>query len=157
MNSLYLEVTGNKNIIERHKFMNELEHYLYVTPKHKHSNIPEKYNQIVKSNLFPDLNSIANDIWNGNNTNNIIDCRRIPYLNKCNLVGIEFLSFEKYMNMMYNLRNGNEKENDIMIGGNKYNKFKLHIYKNYLKQLYVNTKINKYKKYYKFIKRSLKN
>jgi hypothetical protein len=55
MNLLYKDVTSN--LTERKKFMNTLEHYMYVTPVNKHSKIPNEYiNEIkINDNFFPKI------------------------------------------------------------------------------------------------------
>lgn len=101
------------NIVPNSKYMNKLEHYIYVTPKNKLI-LPPKYQSVIDSDkTFIDLNKIVDKLWYGNdgdNDNNIfdcskiIDCRRIVYLNKCNLSEIVYKNFNEYMESMYLLR-----------------------------------------------------
>lgn len=108
MNKLYYEVSKDeKYIIDRMNYMNSLEHYLYVTPMNRHRDIPDKYIDMIKNNtdIFTDLNITVNDLWSNKNTKQIIDCRRIPYLNKCNLLSIKTVKYNEYMKLMYMYRN----------------------------------------------------
>jgi len=169
MNTLYKEVTSDS--VKRNKFMNTLEHYLYVTPVNKHSKVPEEYLNEIKNNneFFPNLDNIVEQIWDGINTNQVIDCKRILYLNKCNLTGIKFISFNKYMSVMEKYRNESdvptilppvhlERRFNATGGGDVefYNKSNLSYYKDYFKQLYLSTKTQEYKKYYKTLKNIIK-
>lgn len=127
MDELYDNISiDKKNIVPRNKFMNSLEHYLYVTPKNKFLNVPKKYDDIISQNnlFFADLDLIVTQIWNGENISNIIDCRRIPYLNKCNLIGVQTVQFNDFMELMIPLRNENDtlktkQSRDIKIIFNK--------------------------------------
>lgn len=110
MNSLYNEVTSSKlYIVPRNQFMNKLEHYLYVTPYpyNKHNNdLPEKYKKFVEENkdIFPDLSIISDQIWNNTDNSHLIDCKRISYVNKCNLLCVRFVSFDEFMSRLLCLR-----------------------------------------------------
>jgi hypothetical protein len=117
----------------------------------------------------------------------VIDCKRILYLNKCNLTGIKFVSFHEYMAKMEkyrkdvdipiiippvhlerdidpNMNGGGNSRNTLIresgYSGNAtefYNKTNLSYYKDYFKQLYLSTKTQEYKKYYKTLKNALLN
>jgi 5'-3' exonuclease len=153
MNELFTEVTSdNRFIVPKDGFMTKLEHYIYVTPKNKQKDVPHIYDDIINNiNMFPDLNSIVDDIWSGNNTNNIIDCRRIPYFNKCNLLTVPFVKFNEFMKLVIPLRDDNHNLTKIL----SYTKNELKYYKNYYKHLYIATNACMYKKYYKSIKTKL--
>lgn len=116
MNSLFEEVTNNKKYIyERKDFMNKLEHYLYVTPLNRLEELPDKYDLFVKNNkeLFPDLDEIANKIWLSDNNSDIIDCKRISFINKCNLTSIKFIKFNEFMDKIKILRGETETTEQI--------------------------------------------
>ena len=111
MNSLYNDVALNDEyFVTRDKFMNKLEHYLYVTPYENHVELPEKYKSFVENNrdLFPNLTNIAHQIWSNNDNSNLIDCRRVSYVNKCNLLCIKFISFDEYMKRISHLRESDD-------------------------------------------------
>lgn len=111
MNSLYNDVTINPIYIhERHLFMNKIEHYIYVTPSKKLENLPERYVKFIGDNkdFFCDLDMIAEKIWTSEDNSDVIDCKRISFLNKCNLLTVKFVKFEDYMNKILSLREQNE-------------------------------------------------
>lgn len=98
------------------EFMNKLEHYLYITPKHNyHHNIPDVYKAFTVEHikLFPDLNNMAEQLWSGSSNDKIIDCQRIQHLNKCNLIGLPFVTFDEYMEKIKELRNQDEFNKQI--------------------------------------------
>jgi hypothetical protein len=152
--------------------MNKLEHYIYVNSKSKltskSTSVPERYLSIINSDdeIFPDLDIIVENLWNGTNTENIIDCRRVAYLNKCNLVGLKMIKFDDYMVLMMPLRKIGDDPTPVellkitydsssaMYGGNSD---KLIYYINYFKHLYLKTNDDEYKKYYKSFKKALTN
>jgi hypothetical protein len=86
--------------------MNKIEHYIYVTPLKLLQNLPEKYINFIKENndFFCDLDDIAEKIWSSKDNSDVIDCKRIPYLNKCNLMSIKFVKLEHFMNKIIKLR-----------------------------------------------------
>jgi hypothetical protein len=71
--------------------------------------IPDKYKQFIEDNkdFFPDLDAIANKIWESTDNSDVIDCKRISFLSKCNLLSVKFVNFEEYMKKIFLLR---EKE-----------------------------------------------
>lgn len=109
-NKLYNEVVRDKNYIIPYKnFMNPLEHYLYVSPvadKIDKLDISHKYKDLIKSHkdIFIDLDLISDKIWSGYDNKKMIDCRRITFLNKCNLIGLNLISYHDYMNLLTPLR-----------------------------------------------------
>lgn len=108
LNSMYASVTSSTaNIVLRDEFMSTLEHYLYVTPKNKHHDVPEKYKEIIDKNpdIFPDLDKISHQIWSDENNSSVIECKRVPYISKCNLLGINFVLYSQYMNKMRPVEN----------------------------------------------------
>lgn len=113
LNKLYDEVTINtKYIYGREMFMNKLEHYMYVTPMSRMIDIPDKYKQFIEDNkdFFPDLDAIANKIWESTDNSDVIDCKRISFLSKCNLLSVKFVNFEEYMKKIFLLRENEENE-----------------------------------------------
>ena len=116
MNSLYDEVTiSQKYILPRQSFMNKIEHYLYVTPVSTKSDVPDKYKQFIEANpdFFPDLSRLAETIWINDDNSLIIDCRRVSFLNKCNLLGIKFIKFNDFMEKIVPLRDDIEVPNVV--------------------------------------------
>lgn len=103
----------NKTIrasVKYYNFMNTFEHKLYVTPINKNKYIPEEYEKFVKnSEFFPDINQIVDLIWN-NKGQKYIDCRNVLYLNKCNLLTIPNIPFNKYMRDLYKLRQSKKEK-----------------------------------------------
>jgi 5'-3' exonuclease len=101
MNQLYYSVTNCND-----QPMNKIEHYIYVTPLKLLQNLPEKYINFIKENndFFCDLDDIAEKIWSSKDNSDVIDCKRIPYLNKCNLMSIKFVKLEHFMNKIIKLR-----------------------------------------------------
>lgn len=165
INQLYIDATSNtKFIVNKNNYMNNLEHYIYVTPVNKQNDVPNVYKTITNDkNLFPDLGEIVDQIWNGQGLN-VIECKRIPYLNKCNLLTVPFVSFSEYMKLMIPLRLTSNNEVSNTHYDSSY-KIKLHdnhkkkphdgllkSYKHYFKKIYFETRIPIYKKYYKKIK-----
>ena len=96
------EITKN-NIIKQSNYFDKLEHYLYVTPINNQQNdtIQNKFkkNKIKQKyvNYFPDLQKIIEIILSKGGTKDIIDCRRITFLNKCNLTCVKTLNYQKYI------------------------------------------------------------
>lgn len=108
MNSLYSEVTiNNTYMVPRQLFMNKLEHYLYVTPFNKHNELPKIYKEFVENNrdIFPDLSKISDQIWINSDNTHLLDCKRISFVNKCNLLCVKFVSFNDFMQRIIGLRN----------------------------------------------------
>lgn len=118
MNSLYHSVTtSSDHIVPRNLYMNKIEHYLYVTPYNRHVDIPEKYKEFVENNrdIYPNLSHIADEIWKGTDNSHLIDCRRISFVNKCNLLAVKPLGFSDFMQRIMFLR---DDSNNIVIGKN---------------------------------------
>lgn len=184
MNGLYLSVTTSKEfIVPRENYMNKLEHYLYVTPYSKHHEIPEKYVNFIESNrdIYPDLSELANLIWENDDNSHLIDCRRISYVNKCNLLTINSVSFNEFMNRIGKLRDGvnlsqntnnfikefnvenntDKTKNKIPFfvnkDGNITQKNKITKYVTKFKNLYKMSKDLKYKLCYKSLKKIITN
>ena len=143
MNLLFNEISHSTTYKTNHEnYMTKLEHYLYVTPKIKQSNIPDNYKKIVENNedIFPNLDAITDKIWNNEGTNETIECKRVPYINKCNLMCVKFVSFDEYKKVISSGEN------------NKISRMQKKYYAGYFRQLYNDTKNIKYRKYYKKIK-----
>jgi len=130
MNLLFNEISfSSKYKISHDKYMTKLEHYLYVTPKTKHAKIPDKYKHVIDENtdIFPDLDKLVDKIWDNENINEIIECKRVPYINKCNLMCVRFVPFDEYKDI-------------IDLDNKKY-------LKRYFRNLYEITKNEKFMKY----------
>ncbi len=142
MNNLYSSVTnGTDYMVPRQSFMNKVEHYLYVTPYNKHIELPEKYKQFVENNrdLFPDLTEIAEKIWTSSDNSELIDCRRISFVNKCNLLCVKFVGFNNFMSRISYLRD----EIEVPVGVKYFEKtFELIETNQPTDQLNVNQTIN---------------
>lgn len=156
-----------KSYVDRSEYLNVLEHYMYVTPKHRMQNIPPSHLEFINMNpdIYPDLTETVNRIWTGDNVNEIIDCKRINFLSKCNLLEVKHVSYLEYFEKIKILRNFGDIPNinitnlvhkyETLTGGTletKNENNKLNYYKNYFKMLYIKTGIIKYKKYYKSMK-----
>jgi hypothetical protein len=166
----YKFVLSTKTNVPRLLYMNKLEHYLYVTPIHKHEDIPKQYDDIRKNkDFFPDLKSLVDTIITTGATKDILDCKRIPYINKCHIAN-KIISFDEYMKIMIVMRdsgsNNNSSNSDNIQhvinwnkkGGNVNTNNAQNIYlKEYYKNKYIATQDMKYKKYYKSIKNKLLN
>ena len=116
MNTLYNEVTINPmNVVPREQFMNKLEHYLYVTPVNKHMDLPDEYKIFVENNkdLFPDMNDISEQIWKNTDNSHIIECKRISYVNKCNLLCLQDINFNDFMSKIIVIRNISKSKNEV--------------------------------------------
>jgi len=87
---------------------------LYVTPKNKHSDVPDKYKSIIESNpeIFPNLDNVSDKIWSDENNSSVIECKRVPYISKCNLLGVNFVDFTSYIEIMRNKITNIEIENN---------------------------------------------
>lgn len=109
MNSLYLNVTSTR-VVPRHKFMNKIEHYLFVTPYDKLRELPEKYKMFVEENrdMFPSIVEIAKIIAENDDNSKIIDCRRISFVNKCHLLNVRYISYDEFMGRISHLRDETE-------------------------------------------------
>jgi hypothetical protein len=158
----------NKSYVNRSEYLNILEHYMYITPKNRMVSIPHEYEEFILQNpqMYPDLNDTVNRIWNGDNVNEIIDCKRVNFLSKCNLLSVNYVSYDEYFQKIKHLRRiedvpSKDVHNTIHVynterqSGGRSNLDKLKYYKNYFKLLYMKTGIIKYKKYYKSIKNQL--
>lgn len=156
----------NASYVDRSEYLNIFEHYMYITPKNRMYNIPEKYIEFIEQNptICPKLTETVDRIWNGDRVNEIIDCKRINFLSKCNLLEVKHVPYADYFPKIKLLRETIDipsltVSNTIhtygeQIGG-EVNQDKLKYYKNYFKMLYVKTGIVKYKKFYKTIKNQL--
>lgn len=113
MNKLFYDISLNENNkASNTNYMTKLEHYLYVTPKTKHIAVPDNYKSIIdkNNNLFPDLDTIVDKIWNNDsNDEEIIECKRVPYINKCNLTCVPFIKFTDYMKIMNSVNENKQK------------------------------------------------
>lgn len=90
----------NKTLVERKSFMTRHGQMLYTLPINE---IKTKYHiegldELYKDPYFVDMEKYVDDIWN--KKNNMLDCRRISFLNKCNLVQVPNHSFPKFMNIL---------------------------------------------------------
>jgi hypothetical protein len=111
LNKIMITVSQH-NQVNFVEFMNTFEHKLYVTPINKQKNIPEEYELFVKNEkMFPNITKIIDEIWN-NRGKKYIDCRNVLYLNKCTLLTVPILPFNKFMKDLYKLRY-NKKERII--------------------------------------------
>lgn len=156
----------NASYVDRSEYLNILEHYMYITPKNRMHNIPEKYIGFIEQNptIYPNLTETIERIWNGDRVNEVIDCKRINFLSKCHLLEVKHIPYADYFPKIKLLREaGDVPSLDVsntihtyreQVGG-EINEDKLKYYKNYFKMLYVKTGIIKYKKYYKTIKNQL--
>lgn len=130
LNKLHKSLDSDEFTVERDMYMTKIEHYIYVSPykstshdtlsRHeipRKSAIPEKYvefrNDPRNIRFFPRLEPIIDQIWKPTretpDISTIIDCRRIPFLNKCHLHCVETISFNEYMSAIKHLRDDTTK------------------------------------------------
>jgi hypothetical protein len=98
------EVIKNNNIKES-LYMNKLEHYMYVTPINVQNNKPvlnKNANKIYFDKIFPDLNNIVDIILKYGGSKDIIDCRRVSFLNKCNLTCVNTIDYNTFIENVHN-------------------------------------------------------
>lgn len=177
MNDLFWNISDSStNYIEREFYMDKIEHYLYVTPKNNAMKIIQNLPNYIKlleenSEVFPDLDDIVDAIWKSDSDSRsrlIIDCRGAPYFNKCHLVGVKYVHFDKFMSIMnpmkiskersrFNVRNFVAVLKQNMVGGRSKNIDKFMYYKHRFKKLYLNTGDMQYKICYKSLKKIIQN
>jgi len=112
---------ADKNLVDKKDYFTSIEHYLYVTPVNVQGKLPDKYSnyETLRSNatLFPDLEKIADDIWQGKN---VIDCSYATYLSKCKLLTVKNLTFKNYIKILLPLRTEEQIKNIIDAKDNEY-------------------------------------
>lgn len=168
MNVIYKNVTEmdstTSQFVDRDVFMNKLEQYLYVTPKNRQSDVPERYKTILlNTTIFPDLDAIAKGIIEEHRGKDLIDCRRTSFLNKCHLLTVKIISYEEFMKEILPLRDSSSQLTPLydnfvmkwstMVGGN--NDFVELI--NKCKKIYLQTRDRRYKILYKKAKKMILN
>lgn len=107
MNKLFgtvADINNRMSYVDRERYMNKLEHTIYILPLDKQNDIPEEYVTTYKGHpeLFTSMSTIINSIWNHQGTQ-YIDCRGIHYLNKCTL-HIPTVDFYQFMRIFGPLR-----------------------------------------------------
>jgi hypothetical protein len=161
-----------KNLSE---MLTPLEQLLYITPMHRESNYledmfsdysPQNKKIIQKiitkifsnpqfNDLYPDIKKIASEVQK-NKSNKHIDCRGIPYVNKCILNVVHDSNMIDESELIKEIRSmlpiDIQNSNPILTGGNnelvsKYDKYK---------KLFLITGDTKYKIRYKSLKKILK-
>uniref|UniRef100_A0A6C0ECE8 Xrn1 N-terminal domain-containing protein n=1 Tax=viral metagenome TaxID=1070528 RepID=A0A6C0ECE8_9ZZZZ len=137
--------------VPRDKFLNKLEHYMYVTPVVKQYNIPQEYESIQKqhTNIFPNLDDIVKGITLERKGHELIDCRRVAYLSKCHLLTVETISFEEYMDIMFPIRKTEYKLAEAPFNYKWMNGGGIKRFIKYYKKKYLQTGKYKYKEIYK--------
>jgi galactitol-specific phosphotransferase system IIB component len=109
MGNIRMSLHSKGSHVKREHYLNKLEHYMYVTPKNKHKDIDPSYTAMYdKNDIFPDMHNIAQVITSGSpDISKVIDSRRVQFLNKCHLITIENIPFDKYISGFYPLRKDN--------------------------------------------------
>lgn len=160
--------------VNRESYLTKTEHYVYVSPykpmshdtlsRPRKSAIPDGYidfrNDPANIKMFPRIESIIEQLWNPTidtpAIDTIIDCRRIPFLNKCHLHCVETITFDEYMTAIKHLRQDNK-----LVDGHFVKKWKDELIlsaeqaiflKYYFKSSYFQTGDIGVKKYYKLMK-----
>jgi len=92
------------------QYMNSLEQYLYVTPKHiLKNNIPEIYKEILNdSDLFIEIEKFCENIKNGNNL--LLESYDAKIITKFNIIGFKKSSYYEFMSKIIPLRKLNGYE-----------------------------------------------
>ena len=118
LNKIYKSVSeiDGGNYVSPSQYMNALEQYIYVTPKHiLKNNIPEAYKEILDDfNLFTDLDDFYMKIKNGDT--NILESYDAKNINKTNITGFRKLPFPMFMEEIISMRKFNDiKDLNLMI------------------------------------------
>lgn len=180
LEDLHASLDSSEFIRPRETYMNKLEHYIYVSPYKpsstdtlsrteipRKSAIPDEYiefrNDPRNSKMFPKLESIIEQIWKPTpdtpRIDTIIDCRRIPFLNKCHLHCVESITFDEYMSAIRPLRKNiaeiipAKQFNKLWMAGLEINLDDAVFLKHYFKSAYTQTRNIENKKYYKILKK----
>jgi hypothetical protein len=133
----------------------------------KKSAIPDEYvefrNDPKNSKMFPKLELIIEQIWKPTpdtpRIDTIIDCRRIPFLNKCHLHCVETITFDEYMSAIRPLRKDTaeikpiKQFNKYWMAGLEFDLDDAVFLKHYFKSAYTQTRNIENKRYYKILKK----
>jgi 5'-3' exonuclease len=95
----------NKTLVKRELFMTRHGQMLYTLPVNE---IKTKYNiegldKLYDDPYFVDMDKYVDDIWL--KKNNMLDCRRISFINKCNMVQVPNHSFSRFINILHKYPN----------------------------------------------------
>jgi 5'-3' exonuclease len=97
-----------KSYIDQSKYFNSLEHLLYVSPKNALLKIlpKDKHSILDNDKYFVDTNNISTKIYK-HDKNNVIDCRGIIFLNKCQLneTVLPYINDDKFIDIVRNDKN----------------------------------------------------
>lgn len=134
----------NESYVDRSEYLNILEHYMYITPKHRLHNIPIKYIEFTnEKKIYGDLTEVVDRIWNSNDVHEIIDCKRINFLNKCNLLTIPHVTYNEYFKQIKEFRSpGDSPSLNVNNIVHKYDKCKDYLSLLYFKMRTYCRKIN---------------
>lgn len=105
LNKLYYSITdiNSSYFVRASQFLTRFEQYIYITPKCLHFDVPENYKQLIEtSDIFLDMNDIIIRLINGEN--NLLDTYDIKFINKGNIIGLRNCDYNKFMNLIQNLR-----------------------------------------------------
>lgn len=143
-------------LINRENYINAEEQLMYSSPaEYLLKKMPYRA-EIINAypEIFVKLSHIVNKISENKSNSDVIDCTRISYLNKCNLIGLKNVSFLNYYAIVSRMNKRIIPEAII-----PENLWKLvppqrggmtsTYYKNYYKKLYLDTKNIEFKKLYK--------
>ena len=81
-------------LIDRKNYLNPDEHYTYISVFNTLSqHLIDKYAEINQNkHIFPDMNNYLDKV-----DEKIIDCRGMTFFNRCNLIGIDIITFDEYI------------------------------------------------------------
>jgi 5'-3' exonuclease len=91
-----------KNTASRKHFLNRYEQLLYICPLSKIITVSGYEELIANRQLIIDLDKYIEEIWKAKQLHNyeLIDCRRISFLNKCILYNVPNLSFKQFIKLV---------------------------------------------------------
>lgn len=112
LNELYKSISdiSSEYYVSPSQYINSLEQYLYITPKHiLKNNIPDIYKEILNdSNLFIEIEKFYEEIKSGNIT--LLESYDSKTITKLNITGFKKSSYYDFMSKILPLRKLNEYE-----------------------------------------------
>jgi len=97
--------TSSPYFIMKDKFINDYEHYLYITPNERiNKKIINKYETILENKkIFPEIRKITEDILDGNILSHI-DSYNSLYINKSRILGLNNFSYKDIEKLFLEVR-----------------------------------------------------
>lgn len=106
-NKMFYQITNYNSqfYVSKNNYITDLEQYIYTNPNEKLCDkLPSKYNQLLSNNyLFPDIRKIIEDILDGNVLSHL-DLTNCIYINKCKILGLNFVSYNDLIKYFIKLR-----------------------------------------------------